>query len=147
MQGEWGEQAFGGNLNQFSKNFKTFDNFNFETGVATSAKTLDLEASSYLKTPASITSTLNGYVDKAAGFTQARGGGFFLDASDITKREVGVLAIGSPNTAQFSALQASQQYAAGQGVQFTLKSTPLIDPLIKGLLASPRPTNTQSQSK
>jgi RHS repeat-associated protein len=102
MQGELGEQLFGGNLNLFSKNFKTFDNF--ENGVATSAKTLDVGAATYLNRPGSITSKLNGYIDRIASFTEATGGGFTLDASMIQTRELGVLTIGRPNAAQSSAL-------------------------------------------
>jgi RHS repeat-associated protein len=145
MQGELGEELFGGNLNFFSKNFKTFDNF--EDGVATSVKTLDLGAPTYLDRPSAITSKLNGYTNKIAGFTEASGGDFTLRASMIDTKELGVLTIGTPNAAQSSALRLAQQYAESNGVKFTLKSAPLSDPLTKGLLASPKTSTTQLQSQ
>src|ERR1700761_7253277 len=141
MQGELGDELFGGKLNKFSKNFKTFDNFS--DGIATSAKSMDLGRPTYLSRPSAITSRLNAYVRSIAKFTQAKGGGFVLDASDISARKLGLLTIGYPNEAQLSAILTSQQYAARKGIQFTMKSMPLSDPLIKALLLSPKPSSTQ----
>jgi RHS repeat-associated protein len=53
-QGNLGEQYFGNNLDQLveGRKFKTFDNFT--DGVATSAKTLDFEAPTYVNNPSNV---------------------------------------------------------------------------------------------
>lgn len=117
MQGEYTEAAFGGN--NLGRTFPTFDKF--EAGTATSMKSIDLSLPTYTNNPSAISSTLNGYVNKAASFTTGRRNGFTLDASMIQNREVALGVFGFSNAAQRTALQASMGHAGSQGVQFTLK--------------------------
>jgi filamentous hemagglutinin len=57
------EQTLGANLPQ---NFPVIDKFNWDTGVATSIKSIDLTAPSY-QNMSTLSNTLNGYVNSVAG--------------------------------------------------------------------------------
>ncbi len=138
-QGSLGEAAFGSNLNDISPNFPVFDNF--VNGTATSAKSLDLTAATYLDRPSAITSTLNGYTNKIVNFTGARRNGYVLTPSMIESSELGVLTIGSATRPQVAAISAARAYAQSQGVQFTLKNfTPSTGnfSIQYGILATPK---------
>jgi hypothetical protein len=88
-------------------------------GIATSIKSIDLMAKSY-QNIATLTRTVQGYVNTLANWQGARWGGVTIDASQIVGREV-ILAI-PPNAsaAQLQALQQLQQWALNQGVTLTL---------------------------
>ena len=122
-QGEFTEQYFNkwnsSNTLAEAPNFKTFDVFDGQN--ATSIKSIDVTMPTYTKNPSAITSTLNGYVNKAADFTVARSNGIRLEASQIQTRNVSVAVFGDANAAQQTAINTSANYATSRGVGFTLK--------------------------
>ena len=101
-----------------SSNFPKIDAF--YKGVATSVKTLDLGAKSYLKNNA-VFNKLIGYVDDLAGFNGATWGDDVVRGSDITKR---VLEVGIPRGASSSQLQQINnaiKYGAEKGVKVNVR--------------------------
>lgn len=87
VRGVEAEGPMGQNL---PKNFPTFDRF--ANGVATSIKTIDLRAFTYQNMSA-LSSTIRGYLNAVAGFTNAQVGNVRITSSMITQR---VLDIGIP---------------------------------------------------
>ncbi|MGR3313278.1 hypothetical protein [Roseovarius indicus] len=61
-------------------NFPVIDKF--ENGLATSIKSIDLDAATY-QSGATLTGTLNGYVDKVAGFQGKTWAGVRIRGQDI----------------------------------------------------------------
>ncbi len=101
-----------------SSNFPKIDAF--YKGVATSVKTLDLGAKSYLKNNA-VFNKLTGYVDDLAGFNGATWGDDVVRGSDITKR---VLEVGIPRGASSSQVQQinnAVKYGAEKGVKVNVR--------------------------
>jgi hypothetical protein len=101
-----------------SSNFPKIDAF--YKGVATSIKTLDLGAKSYLKNNA-VFNKLTGYVDDLAGFNGATWGDDVVRGSDITKR---VLEVGIPRGASSSQVQQinnAVKYGAEKGVKVNVR--------------------------
>jgi filamentous hemagglutinin family protein len=98
-------------------NFPVIDDFNFDTGVVTSLKSLDLGAATY-QNPSILTTKLNGYIDSVANFSGAKWGGINIDASDITGRQL-QLAVPGGTIAPFqqSVIDAATQNAASNGVK------------------------------
>ncbi len=105
----------GANLPQ---NFPVIDRF--VNGVATSIKTLDLNAATY-QNVATLSRQVQGYINTLANFQGAQ----WLQANMITGREL-LLAVpsGAGTQAQWAALQALQQYAANLGVTLTIVQIP-----------------------
>jgi hypothetical protein len=139
-QGELGEQVFGSNLNSIAPKFPYFDHF--ENGIATSAKTIDMTAESYLANPNAITSQLNKYTNRISDFPQkgVRRNGFSLRPDMIETKQIGVLTIGNANSAQKAALNAARAHAESLGIQFTLKAyrIPNTFTLRNAILAAPK---------
>jgi RHS repeat-associated protein len=120
-RGQQIEQLLGHNLPQ---NFPVIDRFDFATGVATSIKSIDLNAPTY-QNAAALTSRLNSYVNSVAGFDGARLGVFDIDASQITARQL-QLAIpsGGISAAQQAAINAAMLRARSMGVNFIVTPVP-----------------------
>jgi hypothetical protein len=98
--------------------FPTIDKF--ENGIATSIKSIDLGTKTYQNIGA-LTSTVQGYIDKLAGFTGDSYGGVTIYNAMIRGREL-ILAI--PRNASAEQMKALQQLAANavnQGVNLVLK--------------------------
>jgi hypothetical protein len=105
------------------KNFDTFDFFNPETGVATSAKTLDTQTASRLSKPEQLYSKVKEYVDKANNFTEKSKGGLTLTSDMITSREV-VVAVPPGTTAlQWRQILRGIQYGEQQNVRVSVMRT------------------------
>lgn len=103
-------------LNAIKSNFSTFDHLTPD-GIAVSDKTLNTAAKTYSERPASITSTLNRYVDDMVDFTRDGKAGFELVNADIKGK---VLQLGIPYGAspeQLGAIAKSMQYAEQNGIQ------------------------------
>ena len=111
------EEQLGGNL---VKNFPTIDKF--VDGAATSIKSMDLGAPTY-QNAARITSKLEGYIDKVAGFNgNITWGGDTVGA--VTSR---ALELGIPpgaTSAQMNAIQQAIQYGASRGVNVIVHIIP-----------------------
>jgi len=100
-------------------NFPTIDRF--QSGVATSIKSIDLTAKSYQNIN-TLTRTVQGYVDKMAQWQGQRSpwGGVTIRSSQITGRAVDLAIPPGATQAQMNALQQIQQHATGVGVQLNI---------------------------
>jgi hypothetical protein len=99
-------------------NFPVIDAF--YNGVATSIKTLEVTAKSYLKGNA-VFNKLAGYVDDLAGFSGQRWAGEVVEETAIKSR---VLEIGIPRgatSAQVGQINSAVEYAASKGVQLKVR--------------------------
>ncbi|HEV7651439.1 MAG TPA: hypothetical protein VGP26_25080 [Actinophytocola sp.] len=113
------EAELGGNL---PRSFPTIDKF--ENGVATSIKSVDLAAPTYQNAGA-LTSKLEGYVDKAAGFNGASWDGTVIRARDVTTRALEVaIQPGVASPTQLAVLDQLRQYASSKGVQLIISEVP-----------------------
>ena len=120
-RGQQIEQLLGHNLPQ---NFPVIDRFDFATGVATSIKSIDLNAPTY-QNAAALTSRLNSYVNSVAGFQGASLGDFDIRASQITARQL-QLAIpsGGMSAAQQAAINAAVLRARSMDVNLIVTPVP-----------------------
>ncbi|MFO0907108.1 MAG: hypothetical protein U0794_01865 [Isosphaeraceae bacterium] len=105
------EQRLGQNLPQ---NFPTIDRF--ENGIATSIKSVDLAAKSYLK-PGNLMRLVRGYINKVADFQGRNWAGVNIKPGDIAGRGLD-LAIppGTATPEQLQVLQALIQFGRDRGV-------------------------------
>ncbi|WP_326557257.1 RHS repeat-associated core domain-containing protein [Micromonospora sp. NBC_01796] len=108
------EAKLGGNL---PRSFPTIDRF--ANGTATSIKSVDLTAKSY-QTAGQLTSRLQGYVDKAAGFAKSNPvswDGVTIRPGQVAARELEIaVQRGTATSAQQNALNQIVQYGAQRGV-------------------------------
>jgi len=103
-------------------NFKTFDFYDVETGVATSVKTLDTTTAAKLSDPSQVYSSLKGNVDAVANYDKTYSlSGVTVDPTNITSRVVDVAVPSATTSAQWMQIQKAIDYASSQGV--TLKIT------------------------
>jgi RHS repeat-associated protein len=103
----------------FAKNFPKIDNFNFRRGIATSIKSLDINALSY-QSINRLGSTLTNYVNQLAGFRGGNlpGGAGSITANMINRRILEViLPAGRLSNAQQQVLLRVQQDAARRGIE------------------------------
>lgn len=110
QRGQQIEQALGHNL---PSNFPTIDRF--ENGIATSIKSIDLDAASYLN-DATLSRTLTGYVDKAAGFNGRTWAGRTIESDDILGRGLDLAIPHSGNASQQAIINQAVKYGATRGV-------------------------------
>ncbi|WFU07515.1 hemagglutinin repeat-containing protein (plasmid) [Rhizobium sp. CB3171] len=111
------EQANGQNL---PPNFPVIDKF--VNGMATSIKSLNVDASSYQST-ATLSRTLNGYIDSVAGYngTTAKGwAGTTILPSQITGRGLDLVVPNSGSAAQQQVISQAVQYGISKGVQVNI---------------------------
>jgi len=112
-------QMLGENL---ASNFPTIDRF-FK-GVATSIKSINLNAASY-QNIARLTSRVTGYINNLANFQGAYWGGTRITVDQITGRVLELVIPSSGWTqAQWDALVRLQQYAAELGVTVNIVQLP-----------------------
>lgn len=110
QRGQAIEQALGHNL---PSNFPTIDRF--EKGIATSIKSMDLNASTY-QSASAMSRTLKGYVDSVASFQGRNWAGVRIRAQDITARALELAVPHSGSAAQQAAIRQAAQYGASRGV-------------------------------
>jgi len=108
----------GANLPQ---NFPVIDRF--VKGVATSIKTLDLNAATYQNIGA-LTSKVQGYINTLANFQGAHLGEFRITADQISGRVLELVIPPGATQAQLAALQQLQQYAVNLGVTLNIVVVP-----------------------
>ena len=104
------EQALGHNL---PSNFPTIDRFS--NGLATSIKSLDLDAAAYQST-SDLNRTLKGYVDAVAGFQGRTWAGVRIRPQDITGRALDLAIPHSGSAAQQAIINQVVQYGASRRV-------------------------------
>jgi filamentous hemagglutinin len=117
VRGEILEQQMGHNV---PPTFTGIDIWDPASGLATSIKSLDTAAPSYLE-PAELTREVRRLVDKVANFKGARRAGLEIDASQIRSRAL-KLAVppGKGTPAQQQAFQAVVEYASQKGVTLNI---------------------------
>jgi filamentous hemagglutinin len=101
---------------QLPPNFNTFDFFDAETGVATSAKTLNTTTTAKVANPSQVYNSLKGNIDAAANFEKAALSGQQLTSSMITAREISVAVPSGTTPAQWDQISKAIQYGQGKGV-------------------------------
>ncbi|MFZ6774933.1 DUF6862 domain-containing protein [Undibacterium sp. SXout7W] len=97
-------------------NFRTFDFFDKETGVATSVKTLDTTTAAKVANPSQVYSSLKGNVDAVANFTEAKLSGTELKAAQINARELNVAIPANTTPTQWTEINKAIQYGQSKGV-------------------------------
>ncbi|WP_241094269.1 hemagglutinin repeat-containing protein [Xanthomonas bonasiae] len=102
-------------------NFKTFDFFDENTGVAISAKTLDTTTVARIANPVQVYSSLKGNVDAAAGFTGYTLKGVTVSSGQITDRVLEVAVPKATTSAQWDQINRAVEYGKSKGV--TVKIT------------------------
>jgi hypothetical protein len=113
------EKQLGGNL---PRSFPTIDKF--ESGVATSIKSVDLAAPTY-QNSASLASKLRGYVDSVADFKGASWDGTAIRARDVSQRVLQVaIQPGVESSAQRAVFERLEQYATSKGVKLVISEVP-----------------------
>ena len=101
-------------------NFKTFDYYDVNTKTAISVKTLDTQTASRRAKPEQIYSTMKGYVDKVANFSEYKLSGQVLRANMIKQREIHLAVPANTNTAQRQQLQRVVEYGKSRNVQIKI---------------------------
>uniref|UniRef100_UPI001B80C585 endonuclease toxin domain-containing protein n=1 Tax=Andreprevotia chitinilytica TaxID=396808 RepID=UPI001B80C585 len=102
-------------------NFKTFDFFDQETGIATSAKTLDTTTPAKIANPSQVYSSLKGNIDAVVKFKDATLAGRELSEADIAVRELQVAVPKGTTAAQWEQINKAIQY--GQSKKVIVKIT------------------------
>ena len=99
-------------------NTKTFDFYDAETGVATSAKTLDTTTAAKINNPSQVYYSLKGNIDAAANFTATKlpGSGTQLTYDMINTRELNVAIPANTTPAQWTQINKAIDYAKTKGV-------------------------------
>lgn len=87
----------------------------FENGLATSIKSLDLNAAAYQST-STLSRTLTGYVDKVAGFQGRTWAGVRIRSQDITGRALDLAIPSSGSATQQAIISRTVEYGASRGV-------------------------------
>ena len=107
--------------NNLGRNFKTFDNFDETTGIATSVKSVNLNGNSYqdgYKDPNYLRNKLNGYVNETLDFDIYELNRKFLESSMINQRVLHLVFDNQPLTQnQYRNLMQSLDYAGLNGVE------------------------------
>lgn len=117
-RGEALEQMLGHNL---PGNFPTIDRF--QTGIATSIKSIDLDAASYLSGNG-LRSTLTRYVDKVAGFNGANWAKVRIQPNQITGRSLEVVMPHGGTAAQQATIADIVKYGSTQNVTVKVITVP-----------------------
>jgi filamentous hemagglutinin len=107
------EKALGQNL---PSNFPVIDKF--EKGIATSIKSLDLDAKSYQSVSA-LSRVVMGYIDSVASFSSRTWAN--VTVSGVTSRELVIAVPHAGSAAQQAALSAAIQYGASPSVGVVVK--------------------------
>jgi hypothetical protein len=115
-RGKFFDKVFGkGTLNPLSR---TIDEF--EAGIATSRKSLDLNAATY-QDFGRVSSRLNTYIDKLAEYTGTKWGGDIIEASEITGWILQVIIPkGSMNQVQRAPFEAARERASKAVINLTI---------------------------
>jgi hypothetical protein len=111
------EARLGGNL---PASFPTIDRFNDRTGVATSIKSINLDAKTY-QNPSRLEKLMTGYIDKVSGFNGANWGGRVIDEFDITARQLHVAIPRTASPEQMAVFDTMESYAKRNGVDLIVE--------------------------
>lgn len=101
-------------------NFKTFDGFNFECGLAVSCKTMDLNASTYKNNSNSVFNNIKKYVDSAVNFSKDEKKGFLVVGSDVPNRAIELAIPPGPSVKQTEQINRALAYAKEKGIELKI---------------------------
>jgi len=102
------------------KNFKTFDFYDMETKIATSAKTLNTGSISKLENPKKIYQSLKKSIDAAADFKKHQLSEFPLTSEMINIRRLEVAIPKATTSAQWKQISRAMEYSKNRGVEFNI---------------------------
>ena len=97
-------------------NFKTFDFFDGNQGLATSAKTLDTRAPGYVDRPSRIYGALKRYIDQIYGFDGSNRRTLPLDPDEIDFKRLELAIPNDTAPEQFTQIQRAIDYAESLGI-------------------------------
>ncbi|MDQ0315500.1 minor capsid protein [Amorphus orientalis] len=107
--GEW--------IAERAPNFKTFDFFDESKGLATSAKTLDTRALSYVRQPRRIFVAMKGYIDKAYAFDRHRVGRYEIRVAQIESITLKLAVPVGTSHEQIKEINRARAYAESLGIE------------------------------
>ena len=98
-------------------NFKTFDFWDAEDRIATSAKTLDTRARGYVDRPSRIYGTLKRYIDQVRNFGGDRKEGVRILPHQIDERRLELAIPADTSPEQITQIQRAIDYADDLGIE------------------------------
>lgn len=108
-------------LGGWCNNYPVIDKFNRQTGIATSIKSMDLNAKSYQKA-GSVFNKLKGYIDKLHRFKGSGWKDSKVLGADISGKELElVLPNGSGTKAQWEQIHQAIDYGMRQNINISIK--------------------------
>lgn len=107
--GDWIEER--------APNFKTFDFLDRDTGLATSAKTLDTRAVGYVRQPKRVFGTVKGHIDRIDQFVKYGIGEYRIRDGEIKYRRLELALPAETNSAQIDEINRARAYAESLGIE------------------------------
>lgn len=104
-----------------SDNFKTFDFFDRDARIATSAKTLDTRAPGYMDRPSRIYGTLKRYIDQIDRFDYDNKQGIEINGDKIDLKRLELAVPDSTSPEQFTQIQRAIDYAESLGIEVKVR--------------------------
>lgn len=101
--------------------FATFDFFDLDSGLATSAKTLDTLAPTYADRPSRIFARLRDYIDRIERFDQGSSGSFRIRPGQIERRRLELAEPVETTPQQAMQIQRAIDYAAERGIEVNVR--------------------------
>ena len=101
--------------------FPTFDFFDFDNRLATSAKTLDTRALTYVERPSRIFGRLRDYIDRIERFEQGRSGDFRIRPGQIERRRLELAVPLDTAPEQMIQIQRAIDYAVERGIEVNVR--------------------------
>lgn len=102
-------------------NFKTFDFWDSDARIATSAKTLDTRAPGYVDRPSRLYGALKRYIDQIDSFEYDNKKGIEINADDITLKRLELAVPDGTTPEQFTQIQRAIDYAESLGIDVNVR--------------------------
>ncbi|NDV88246.1 hypothetical protein GTW51_16220 [Aurantimonas aggregata] len=114
--GELGER-----IEDRARNFKTFDFYDENTGLATSAKTLDTDALGYRRSPKNVFYSLKHYINQVRWFRKYDVGEYHITLDMIDRRRIELAISANSTSEQIAEINRARAYAESLGVEFNVR--------------------------
>lgn len=101
---------------QLPKNFKKFDFYDPETGLAVNTKTMDTLTDVKLANPKAVYRTMKSYIDSVVRFKEYSLSGVFLSSSNISSKAIELAIPNATTASQWQQLQKAIKYGSEKGV-------------------------------
>ena len=123
--GPWEDalEAAGGLGQRTPDSFKTFDFWDIDTRIATSAKTLDTQALTYLDRPSRVYGRLKGYIDQIDRFDQDLVLNFSINSDLIKAKRLELSVPAGTTPEQVVQIQRAIEYAESLGIEMKVSLT------------------------